>query len=186
MSKRQIGPSTKMFPMPTMLVAVRTGENSANISTIAWGGILGGSPPIIGLSVARSHYSTPFLQKERNFTINVPSPRLALQADYCGVVSGAKDPDKAATCGLTLAPSTKIPSPLIAECPLNFECRTYQEIEFRRSILFLAEVVETHVDEGILDGEGNIVTEKLDPLVYLPHKEDRRSGGLGSPAFPGG
>ncbi len=183
MKKKQIGPSTRLFPMPTLLVAVKTGEHSANILTIAWGGILAGSPPIIGISVGKNHYSTPFLHKERNFTINIPSSQQDVQADYCGTISGADDPDKASTCGFTLVPSTRIPSPLIAECPLNFECQTYQEIDFQGTILFMGEVVETHVSESVLDRHGQIITEKLDPLIFLPNNEYRRIGEFVSKAF---
>ncbi len=183
MVKRQIGPSTRLFPMPTLLVAVKTGDKSANILTIAWGSIATGSPPIIGIAVGKRHYSTPFLQKERNFTVNIPDTKHDVEADYCGIVSGTEDPDKAATCGFTLLPATKISSPLIAECPLNFECRTYQEIDFKTSILFLGEVVETHVDESILDERGRIITEKLDPLVFLPNGEYRKIGDFVSKPF---
>ena len=183
MNKKQIGPSTRLFPMPTLLVVVKTGENSANILTIAWGGILAGSPPTIGIAVGKNHYSTPFLIKERNFTINIPSSKQDTKADYCGTVSGAEDPDKAATCGFTLVPSTRIASPLIEECPINFECKTCKEIDCDHTILFMGEVIETHVSESVLDERGRIVTEKLDPLVYLPNGQYRRIGDYVSKAF---
>jgi len=176
MKKRQIGPSTSLFPMPALLVAVKTGQDSANILTIAWGGIAAGSPPAISISVGKNHFSTPFLRKEGNFTINLPTSQQDVQADYCGIISGTKDPDKAATCGFTLLPSIKISSPLISECPLNFECKTYREVEFRGSILFLGEVIETHVAESALDEQGKIMTEGIDPLVFLPNHEYRRIG----------
>ena len=183
MKKKRIGPSTALYPMPTLLVAVRTGEDSANILTIAWGGLVAGRPPIIGISVGKNHYSTPFLQREGNFSINIPNSQQDVPADYCGTVSGTKDPQKASTCGFTLVPSTIISSPLISECPLNFECRTYREIEFGGSILFMGEVVETHVMEAALDEDGRIVTEQLDPLVFLPNREYRRIGDFISKPF---
>jgi len=169
--------------MPALLVTVKTGENSANILTIAWGGIIAGGPPIIGISVGKSHYSTPFLRKEGNFTINIPSSQQDVQADYCGIVSGADDPDKASTCGFTLVPSVKISSPLIAECPINFECKTYKEEDFRGTILFMGEVVETHISESVFDEQGKIVTEKLDPLIFFPNSEYRKIGDFVSKAF---
>jgi len=181
--KRQIGPSTALYPMPTLLVAVKTGENSSNILTIAWGGIIAGRPPIIGIAVGKNHYSTLFLQREGNFSINIPNSQQDVPADYCGTISGTKDPQKATTCGFTLVPSTIISAPLISECPLNFECRTYREVEFSGSILFMGEVVETHVAEAVLDEDGRIVTEKLDPLVFLPNREYRRIGDFISRPF---
>jgi flavin reductase (DIM6/NTAB) family NADH-FMN oxidoreductase RutF len=170
--------------MPTLLVCVKTGENSANILTIAWGGIAGGSrPPLISLAVAKNHYSTPFIRAEKNFTVNIPNCGLDVASDYCGIVSGEEDPDKAGTCGLTLVPSRKIASPIISECPINFECTLWKEIDVGTVYLFLGEVVETHVDESVLDERGRIVTEKLDPLVFLPNSEYRRLGPLVSKAF---
>jgi flavin reductase (DIM6/NTAB) family NADH-FMN oxidoreductase RutF len=133
--------------------------------------------------VGKDHYSTPFIRKEKNFTLNIPDTKLDVAADYCGIVSGSDDPDKAATCGLTLAPSNKIASPLIAECPLNFECKLYREIDFKGLYLFLGEVVETHIDESVLDEKGRIVSEKLDPLIFLPNGEYRRLGAYVSRAF---
>ncbi len=183
MAKKLIGPSTRFFPMPTVMVCVRTGEKSANILTIAWSGVVNSPPPLIGIAVAKDHYSTPFIRKEKNFTLNMPDTKLDVAADYCGIVSGTEDPDKAATCGLTLLPSKKIASPIIAECPMNFECRLYKEIEFPNLYLFLGEVVETHVDESVLDERGRIVSEKLDPLIFLPNSEYRRLGPYVSRAF---
>jgi len=184
MVKKLIGPSTRLFPMPTLLVCVRTGEDTANILTIAWGGIAGGSsPPLISLAVAKNHYSTPFIRSEKNFTVNIPDTSLDVAADYCGIVSGKDDPDKAKTCGLTLAPSTKIASPIIADCPINFECTLWREIDVRTVYLFLGQVVETHVDESVLDERGRIVSEKLDPLVFLTNSEYRKIGPLVSKAF---
>jgi flavin reductase (DIM6/NTAB) family NADH-FMN oxidoreductase RutF len=183
MAKKLLGPTTRLFPMPTLLVCVRTGEKTANILTIAWGGIVNGSPPLISLAVAKNHYSTPYIRKEGNFSVNIPNSKQDVEADYCGIVSGTEDPDKAATCGFTLAPSTKIASPIIAECPMNFECKLYREIDFGSLYLFLGEVVETHVEESVLDARGRIITEKLDPLVFLPNSEYRRVGEFVSKAF---
>jgi flavin reductase (DIM6/NTAB) family NADH-FMN oxidoreductase RutF len=170
-------------PYANLAYCVRTGENSANILTIAWGGVLAGGPPTIGIAVGKSHYSTPFLHKEGNFTINIPNSQQDVVADYCGIVSGINNPNKASTCGFTLVPSTKIPSPLITECPINFECKTYQELDFKGTILFMGEVVETHISESVLDEQGRIVTEKLDPLIFLPNGEYRKIGSFVSKAF---
>ena len=183
MEKKQLGPSTRLFPMPVLLVAVKTGENKANILTIAWGGIAAGGPPTIGISDGINHYSTPFLRKERNYSINIPSSQQVVQADYCGIVSGTTDTDKASTCGFTLVPSHKISSPIIAECPINFECQTYKELEFKGTVLLLGEVVETHVADSVLNERGKIVTEKLDPLIFLPNSEYRKIGDYVSKPF---
>ncbi len=168
MPKRQLGPSTNLFPMPTLLVAVKTGEGRANILTIAWAGIVAGEPPMMALDIAQSHYSTPFIEAEGNFTVNVPRSGMAVHADYCGMVSGGEDPDKPSTCGFTMLPSARISSPLIAECPLNFECRVVRRIEVGEGSFYVAEILETHIDAEALDDKGEIDSARLDPLIFTP------------------
>ena len=102
MAKIKLGPTTNLFPMPALLVAVKTGGDSANILTIAWAGIVGGTPPMIALEMGRNHYSTPYIEREGNFTVNIPNTGQVVGADYCGIVSGSKDPDKPSTCGWTM------------------------------------------------------------------------------------
>jgi len=170
MAKKAIGPSTTLFPMPALLVAVRTGQDSANVLTIAWAGIVGGNPPMMALEIGERHYSTPFIDAEGNFTVNIPRSGQVVPADYCGMVSGKKDANKPSTCGWTMAPSTKISSPMIAECPVNLECRIVRKLEAGRGHFYLVEIVETHVDEQILVGEtkADIDGRLLDPLIFTP------------------
>ncbi len=168
MSKKQLGPSTNLFPMPAVLIAVKTGENTANILTIAWCGIVGGDPPLIALDIGSQHYSTPFIEREGCFSVNVPCSGQVAGVDYCGLVSGARDPDKSATCGWTLVSATKISAPLIAECPLNLECRVVKKVDTGTGAFYLAEILETHVDEAALTGANKIDASVLDPLIFTP------------------
>lgn len=166
MSKKQLGPTTNLFPMPAVLVAVKTGEDAANILTVAWCGIVGGNPPLMALEIGQSHYSTPFIDREGCFTVNIPNSSQAVGVDYCGMVSGKSDPRKAATCGWTLAPATQISAPLIVECPLNLECRIVKKVEAGSGVFYLAEIVETHVDEAALATPTRIDAAALDPLIF--------------------
>lgn len=183
MAKKQLGPTTHLFPMPTLLVAVRTGEGTANIVTVAWAGIVGGNPPLMALDIAASHYSTPFILREGNFTVNIPRSTQATEADYCGIVSGRKDPDKPGTCGWTMVPSTQISSPLIAECPLNMECRLVKQVEAGKESFLLAEILETHVDEEALGEDGKIDARLLDPLVFGADEQYYKLGERVAKAF---
>ena len=183
MAKKRLGPGTYLFPMPVLLIAVRTGEGTANIVTIAWAGIVGGGPPLLALDIAPSHHSMPHIEREGCFTANIPPSGLAVQADYCGVVSGRKDPDKAATCGLTLLPAVHVTAPLIAECPLNLECRLLKRVETGAGSFLLAEIVEAHADEAVLTAEGKIDGLRLDPLVFAEDGYYHRLGERVGKAF---
>ena len=54
MAKRQLD-DDDLFPMPALLVAVKTGEDTANIVTIAWAGIVGGNPPMMALTLPKPY-----------------------------------------------------------------------------------------------------------------------------------
>jgi flavin reductase (DIM6/NTAB) family NADH-FMN oxidoreductase RutF len=168
MSKKALGPTTQLYPMPALLLAVRTEGKGASVMTVAWAGIVGGQPPMVALEVGARHHTTPFLERERSFTLNVPSASMAVGVDYCGTVSGSRDPDKAVTCGWTLLPSTHITAPMIAECPLSLECRVLKRVEAGTGFFYLAEVLETHADVSVLDARGNVSAGLLNPLVFTP------------------
>ena len=165
MAKKALGPTTHLYPMPVLLVAVRTGDDSANVLTVVWAGIMG-TPPMMALRIGGCHYSAPFIDREMSFTVNLPSSAQAVGVDYCGMVSGYQDPNKPATCGWTLIPSTQIPSPMIAECPLNFECRVVQKLKVGLGAIYFVEILETHVDEGLLVSSDTIDPVALDPLIF--------------------
>jgi flavin reductase (DIM6/NTAB) family NADH-FMN oxidoreductase RutF len=67
-------------------------------------------------------------------------------------------------------PADHVKPPLIAECPVNMECRVIGIQEIGDHDLFLGEVVAVHIVEDALDNQGQILVEKLDPLCYL-HSE---------------
>ena len=179
MSKKQLGPTTNMFPMPDALVAVKTGEETSNILAIAWCGVVGGNPPMLALDIGGSHYSSPYIEREGCFTVNIPSSDMVVGADYCGLVSGRIDPHKADICGWTMVPSTQISAPLIAECPLNFECKVVEKVDTGKASFYLVEILETHIDEEAIEGK-TIDALTLDPLIFTPdgyyHKLGPRVG----------
>ena len=95
----------------------------ANVMTIGWGlpGILW-SNPFFMVAVRPSRHTFEFIEKTGDFTVNVPTRDMREIASYCGTVSG-REHDKFKEKRLTLLPSKKINSPIIAECPIHYECK---------------------------------------------------------------
>ena len=164
--KKQLGPTDVIFPVPAALVVSGRGE-AANTLTIAWIGILSSTPPTIGISLNKKRYSLELIHKYQEFTVNFPAAGQFREVDYCGISSGRKR-NKFKDTGLTPVPGAVINTPLIQECPYNIECKVTQEIELGEYTLFMAEIVETHVDEAHFDptNRANINIASLDPLVY--------------------
>ena len=133
------------MPIPAVLVSCGgTGEWRPNLITIAWTGTVCTDPPMLAISVRPDRHSHAIIGATREFAVNVPSAAEVKALDWCGVVSG-RDADKFAATGLTPAPALKLGCPIVAECPLNIECRVRRTMELGSHTLFLAEVVAVQV-----------------------------------------
>ena len=67
---------------------------------------------------------------------------------------------------LTPLPAQQVSCPLVAESPVNLECRVFQRIPLGSHDLFLADIVAIDVDEELLDAAGRLQLEKADLLAY--------------------
>ncbi|MBC7251108.1 MAG: flavin reductase family protein [Anaerolineae bacterium] len=166
-------PATVLYPLPAVLVSCGTSQK-ANIITLAWVGTLCSEPPMVGISVRPGRHSHGLLQEVGEFVVNLPTASQARWVDYCGMVSGRKV-DKWAACGFTPAPASEVQVPIIAECPLNIECRVRQVLSLGSHDLFLGEVVAVQVDEAVLDEQGRLDFDKAEPFAFLG-REYRRVG----------
>lgn len=165
MKKRQLGPCITFFPQPTTLV-VTLGPEGPNLMTASWAGIVSKTPPTMGVSLHHNRQTYHNIKTSGAFTVNVVPSSLAVEADFCGLYSGRQE-DKMAATGLTLTPGLQGEVPLIAECPLNLECRMSAEVELGDYRLVLGEIMEVHAVEAAFSQGGRIDGAGFDPLVYL-------------------
>lgn len=156
------GPLTA--PLPTVMVSCGDMENS-NILTIAWTGILNSHPPITYVSVRKQRFSHDIIAERGEFVINLTSADLVKAMDYCGVKSG-RDVDKFSEMGLTREAGTEVAAPMIAESPVNLECKVIDVREFPTHDMFVAEIVAVHVDEKYVDENGAYAYAAMDLVAY--------------------
>ena len=147
-----------------MLVSCGHGEQ-ANIITIAWTGILCSNPPQIGIGVRPDRHSYELIRQTGEFVVNVPGERLFDQMEYCGFVSG-RDSDKFDATGLTPVPGSAIGTPIIAEAPINLECKLAHTLPLGSHHLFVGEVVAVQLSEELLDERGRVDNGKLHPILF--------------------
>jgi len=159
------GPTTLLFPCPVALVTCRDAEGRDNVITLAWIGVACSDPPTIGIGVRPSRYSRELIEHSGQFVVNIPSEAQLARTDFCGMVSG-RDTDKWAVTGFTREPARKVQAPMIRECPVNLECVVKDCVDLGSHRLYLGEVVDTHIDEDVLDAEGLIDYAKAAPIVY--------------------
>ena len=170
MKKRSIKPLRPVHPSPAALVTSVSEDGRPNIITL--GEVFNisiSAPVIVGIAIAKPRYSHELISVTRQYVVNLPTSDMVEIVDRCGSVSG-REVDKFAKFRLTPVPAEKVKPPLIAECPINAECRVLDIQEVGDHDLFLGEVVAQHVAEEAFDEDGRILVDKLDPLCYL-HSE---------------
>ena len=160
LAKKQIEPTGDVQPAPSLLVSCGDGKGKTNIIAIGWMGTLVSEPPAVAIGVRPGRYSCPLIEETGEFVINVPTRQMLPEIDYCGTVSGRRA-DKFKELGLTSAPATKVRVPLIQECPINMECTVVERLRIGTHVIFVGEVVAVHVEEGVLDENGNIDHAKV-------------------------
>lgn len=67
---------------------------------------------------------------------------------------------------LTKEEAKVVNAPMIAESPVNIECKVTEVKELGSHHMFLAEVVNVNVEDGLMDENGKFHLSKSNPLVY--------------------
>ncbi len=166
-------PGPLLAPLPTVMVSCGTMEES-NILTIAWTGIINSNPPMTYVSVQSKRYSHDIIEKSGEFVINLVPVRLAKAMDFCGVRSG-RDTDKFEAQGLTREAADTVSAPLIAESPVNIECKVKDIIRMPSHDMFMAEITAVHVDERYVDEKGAYNFDAMDLVAFNHGKYYRLS-----------
>ncbi len=165
MAKEIWKPGNMLYPLPVVMVSMTDRDGRHNIITIGWTGTVCTNPPMVSISVRPERYSYPILKDTGEFVINLTTKELVFATDYCGVVSG-RDVDKFQKMNLTALPAKEVGAPLIAESPVNIECRVNKIIPLGSHDMFLADVVAVHAEEKYMDEKRKFHLEQAQPIVY--------------------
>ena len=163
--KKSFKPGTLLSPVPAVMVSCGDGEEK-NIITIGWTGIINSDPPITYISVRKSRHSHHIIEKTGEFVINLTTEKLAFAADYCGVKSG-RDVDKFKEMRLTPESADIVKCPMIAQSPINLECRVIEVKSYPTHDMFIAEIVAMHADEEIVNEKGKIDMSAAGLIAYV-------------------
>lgn len=165
MGKQSWKPGNMLYPLPAVLVTVADKQGNQNIFTVAWAGTVCSDPAMVSISVRPERYSYHMIEETGEYVINLTTEKLTYATDYCGVKSG-RDVDKFKEMNLTPVAADKVSAPLLAESPVNIECKVKEIIKLGTHDMFLAEVVAVHADEAYMDEKGKFSLTKAHPMVY--------------------
>ncbi len=139
-------------PKPTVLVTSADEKGKPDIITIAAVTAASHEPPMFVIAIRHDRYSHQLVDKTKEFVINVPTIKMVEQTNFCGKTSG-RIVNKFKEAKLTPIPGSVVKAPLIAECPINIECKVVQSIKPGTHTLYVGQVVAVHTEKGVFDGK---------------------------------
>ena len=164
-TKKTLSGKPWLFPRPVLLLSTRDSRGKDNILTVSWAGVACTTPPMLTVSLRKSRFSHAVVLARKEFVINIPTEKQREAVELCGTLSG-KDTDKFAVCHLGKLPAAVVSAPLIAECPINLECRVVHVLPLGSHDLFVAEIVKTHANHNVITEDGGIDDTALEGLAW--------------------
>lgn len=163
-------------PRPICFASTVDAEGNVNLSPYSFFNVFSANPPIMIFSPARrvrdntTKHTLENVLETKEVVINIVSHAMVQQMSLSSTEydKGINEFTKA---GFTEIPSEKVKPPRVAEAPVQFECKVKDVIalgsEGGAGNLVIAEVVQLHVDESILDADGKIDPVKIDTVSRL-------------------
>lgn len=161
--RKDFGVKTWVYPMPVLIVAAYDNNGIPCCMNAAWGGIYDTNQLMVCL--ADDHKTTKNIVESGAFTVSVADAKHVIEADYVGIVSGNKVPDKLQKAGLTTTKATFVNAPIINEFPMTVECKL---LKFNEDGICIGEIINVSADEAVLDTDGNVDPQKLEAITYDP------------------
>ena len=160
--KKDLGAAGELFPQSVFIVASYDEAGTPNAMNVAWGGECTRHEVAVNIG---DHKTTENILAKGAFTVAPADVAHVVEADYFGMATGRKV-DKAKASGLTFVKSAHVDAPVIEEFPLTMECIVKDVQDWGGEKRFIGQIVNTRVDESILDAEGCVDFGKMKPLVY--------------------
>ncbi len=165
--RKNFGAKAILYPMPVLIIGTYDEKGTPDAMNAAWGGI--SEETQISICVSENHKTTANILARKAFTVSIADAKNVIAADYVGIVSGNKEPDKMKKAGWTAIQSAQVDAPLFKELPLALECRliSYDEETCR----LVGEIVNVCADECILTDD-KVDLSKFRPITYDPMNHD--------------
>ena len=181
--RKNFGVQTWLYPMPVLIIGTYDENGSPDAMNAAWGGIHDTNQ--IGVCIDPSHKTAKNLQSRKYFTVSVADAAHTAECDYLGLVSGNQEPDKLGKAGLHVRKGEFADAPVIEELPMTLECRLISYDSDNGCTV--GEILNISADERILDENGKISVEKLQPVTFDPvHHKYLKLGAAAGTAFKDG
>ncbi|MDP2923404.1 MAG: flavin reductase family protein [Candidatus Omnitrophota bacterium] len=123
-------------------------QTKTNIVTCAWHMPLSRKPPLLGIALAKTHFSSELIGKSKEFVINIPDWALLNKVMFCGSVSG-RSSDKFKEAKLISQKANVLKQAVkVKECIGSIECSLLETKEVGDHFLFIGEAVYAEAEDS--------------------------------------
>ena len=122
----------------------------------------------VALNLTESHKTVQNIKARGAFTVSIADAAHVVEADYFGVTSGNKIPDKLGKAGLTASRAEKVDAPVINEFPLCLECQfiEYQSNDYGCGVI--GKVINVTADERVMP-DGKLDMSLVNAIAFDPY-----------------
>ena len=158
-NEKKINITEGIFPMPVLMVATYNEDGSINVMNAAWGTMQ--ERDTVALNLTETHKTVQNIKARGAFTVSIADAAHVTEADYFGVESGNREPDKFARSRLTATKSETVDAPIIN----NFPPRTKRQSDklsltaLNITCLILYGILPIHVVTAWADSSGNVLPD---------------------------
>ena len=162
--RKNFGSQPALFPMPVLIVAAYDEEGVPCAMNAAWGTICGMDK--IALIIDEEHKTTKNIRVSGAFTVSLADRAHTAEADFLGIATGNKMPDKLQKSGLTAEKSAFVNAPVIPEFPVTMECELAEIVDTENLHAVVGKIVNVSADEKVLGEDGKVDPTKLGALIF--------------------
>lgn len=162
--KKNLGVIPAVYPMPVLMVAAYDENGVVNVMNAAWGMICGMDK--IALFISEGHKTTQNILKAKAFTVSIADKAHMDAADFFGIATGNKMPDKFEKTGYRATKSEFVNAPVVEEFPLAMECELAEVVKTENMHAIVGKIVNTKAEESVIDDSGKVNPEKLNALIF--------------------
>lgn len=164
--KKQITTTEAIFPMPVLLISTFNEDGSVDVMNAAWGTML--DRDMVALNLTETHKTVINIKARKGFVVHLADAKHVREADYFGVVSANKEPDKFAKSGMSYTKSELVDAPIINELPVAFECEFVEYQDDDTGLGVIGKVLRTSVEESVMK-DGKIDIDALEAIAFDPY-----------------
>ena len=162
--KKDLGIVPAVYPMPVLMVAAYDEHGRVNVMNAAWGMIC--DMDKIALFIGEGHKTTQNILKTKAFTVSIADRDHMDVADYFGIATGNKTPDKFERTGYHAVRSSRVNAPVIDEFPVAMECELAEVVETETMYCIVGKIVNVAAEENVLSENGKVDPMKLNALIF--------------------